>query len=80
MKFTELKEKVGAQISQSAHFYVHSMGGLDSARYYTTATSLTKPQATEGLYKRLKKEFIDVDEAARKKLTGGKHDNEKLEW
>ena len=25
MKFTELKEKVGAQISQSAHFYVHSM-------------------------------------------------------
>ena len=43
MKFTELKEKVGAQILQTAHFYVPSMGGLDSARYYTTATSLTKP-------------------------------------
>jgi len=27
---------------------------------------------TEGLYKRLKKEFIDLGETARKKLTGGK--------
>ena len=59
---------------------MHSMDGLDSARYYTTASVLTRPQATEGLYKRLKKEFIDVDEAARKKLTGGKHDSDLLEW
>ncbi len=36
-------------------------------------------KATEGLYKRLKKELIDVDEIARKKLTGGKIDARKLD-
>ena len=56
------------------------MEDLDSARYDTTATVLTRPHATEGLYKRLKKEFIDVDENARKKLTGGKLEDDKLEW
>ena len=36
-------------------------------------------KATEGLYKRLKKEHVDVDEVARKKLTGGRIDARKLD-
>ena len=40
--------------------------------------SIKHTKATEGQYKRLKKEIIDVDEIARKKLTGGKIDEKKL--
>ena len=40
-------------------------------------TTVAKP--TAGLYKRLKKEIVDLEEGARKKLTGGKADIKKLE-
>ena len=36
-------------------------------------------KATEGLYKRLKKAIVDVDETERKILTGGKVDKSKVE-
>ena len=36
-------------------------------------------KATQGLYKRLKKSIIDVDETERKILTGGYVDKDKLE-
>ena len=36
-------------------------------------------KATEGLYKRLKKAIVDVDETERKILTGGKVDKDKVE-
>ena len=36
-------------------------------------------KATEGLYKRLKKNLVDVDETERKILTGGKVDSQKVE-
>lgn len=45
----------------------------------TPANRITKLKATNGLYKRLKKEVIDLDETARKVLTGGKVDTVKIE-
>ena len=39
----------------------------------------TMQKATEGLYKRLKKAYVDVDETERKILTGGEVDKDKVE-
>ena len=39
----------------------------------------TMQKATEGLYKRLKKAYVDVDETERKILTGGAVDKDKVE-
>lgn len=44
----------------------------ESVRIKTTNLATVTEKPTEGQYKRLKKEFIDVEENARKLLTGGK--------
>jgi len=78
-RFKQLKIRVGEQIRHSAHFYATNNYELDSARYETTAARPVTSKATDGLYKRVSKDFVDVHENARKLLTGGKICQDKLE-
>ena len=77
-RYKKLKILVGEQIQHNAHFYATSLNEVDSARNKTTAAKPVSRKATDGLHKRLTKGYIDVEENARKLLTGGKVCMEKL--
>ena len=75
-RFTKLKEQVNLQMTMQK---AYPSDWFSRACEVSSEVTVTAAKPTEGLYRRLKKEFIDVDELVRKNLTGGKVDRDKLE-